>query len=60
MLGKLVGTLGLEQSVAAAIGGFIMSGGVYAAAITWPIIAPFVMTLAGIKAVIGISGVIGF
>jgi len=60
MIGKLVGTLGLEQQAAATIAAFIMSGGVYAAAAMWPFLAPFIVTIKGVAAIMGISGVIGF
>jgi hypothetical protein len=59
-LGNLVGTLGLEQQTANLIVAAISTGGLYAAAAMWPVIAPFVVTIKGITAIAGIAAVSGF
>lgn len=60
LIGSLVGTLGLEREMALAIVAVIMSGGVWAAVAMWPFLMPFVATIQGIIALMGISAVVGF
>lgn len=60
MLGRLVGTLGLEQQLAHTIVAFIMSGGIAVAATAFPIIAPFIGTIGALQAALGAGAVIGF
>lgn len=60
MIGRLIGTLGVERQLAVTISSFIMSGGVYAAAAMWPMLAPFIGAIQGVSAVIGFAGVVGF
>ncbi|EOO23061.1 hypothetical protein ICM_06284 [Bacillus cereus BAG1X2-3] len=58
--GLLVGTLGVEKSVALAIAGLIASGGVWYAAVAYPFLAPFVATIQGVMAVAGTGAVVGW
>ncbi|SEI86860.1 hypothetical protein SAMN04488113_12715 [Alkalibacterium gilvum] len=60
LLGRLIGTLGLEAQTANLIISVISTGGVYAAAAIWPVIAPFIVTIKGITAIAGITAISGF
>ncbi|MGE1027522.1 hypothetical protein ACQGS6_26790 [Bacillus sp. GMs2/2] len=60
MGGFLVSSLGLEKSTAMAIAEVIVTGGVTAAVVAWPFLAPFVATINGIAAVGGIGLLTGF
>jgi hypothetical protein len=58
--GLLVGTLGIERQTALAIVAAIEAGGLWYAAAVYPMLAPFVGTVQGILAIMGISAVVGF
>lgn len=60
LLGWLVGNLGISQATAFAIVALIGSGGLDAAALVYPIIAPFVGTIQFILAVVGAAAVVGW
>lgn len=60
MIGRMVGVLGIDSVVAYAILEALTSGGALYVATMWPILAPFIATINGIKAVVGISAAVGF
>ena len=60
MIGNLVGTLGIAQQTAAVIATVISTSGPYAAVAIWPFLAPFIGTIKGVTAVIGLAGLIGW
>lgn len=58
--GKLVEKAGVSEAVAWSVVAVLSSGGLYAAAAAWPLLAPFLGTAKAIAAIAGTSAVVAF